>query len=121
MIGSKNTLLTGVRPNKPKLLAPDEEWQEFLKNTPEQTIPRVGEEQPVQEWLDAIKNNTLPGSNFDYGANLTEMGLIGVMAQRFNTRLDYDAENMKVTNRPDLDRYIKEPVRKGWSYGENLW
>jgi predicted dehydrogenase len=120
MVGSKNTLLTGVRPNKPKLLVPDEEWQEFLKNAPEQTIPRVGEEQPVQEWLDAIKNNTLPGSNFDYGADLTEMGLIGVMAQRFNTRLEYDAENMKVTNRPDLDRYIKEPVRKGWSYGENL-
>lgn len=120
MIGSKNTLITGVRPNKPKLLVPDEEWEEFLKNAPELTIPRVEEQQPVQEWLDAIKNDKLPGSNFDYSADLTEMGLIGVMAQRFNTRLKYDAKNMKVTNRPDLDAYIKEPVRDGWSYGENL-
>ncbi len=48
------------------------------------------------------------------------MALIGVMAQRFDARLEYDAKNMKITNRPDLDAYIKEPVRKGWSYGDTL-
>ena len=121
MIGEKKTLITGGRPNDPKLIVSDEEWKEFLKNAPEKTIKRIGEEKPVQEWLDAIKNNTLPGSNFDYAASLTEMALIGVMAQRFASRLEYDAKNMKVTNRPDLDAYIKEPVRKGWSYGEDLW
>ncbi len=121
MIGEKKTLITGGRPNKPKLIVSDEEWNEFLKNAPEKTIKRIGEEKPVEEWLNSIKNNTLPGSNFDYAASLTEMALIGVMAQRFATKLDYDAKNMKVTNRPDLDAYIKEPVRKGWSYGEDLW
>ena len=121
MIGEKKTLITGGRPNDPRLIVSDEEWKEFLKNAPEKTIKRVGEEKPVQEWLDAIKNNTLPGSNFDYAASLTEMALIGVMAQRFASRLEYDAKNMKVTNRPDLDAYIKEPVRKGWSYGKDLW
>ena len=120
MIGEKKTLITGGRPNDPRLLVSDEEWKEFLKNAPEKTIKRIGEEKPVQEWMDAIKNNTLPGSNFDYAASLTEMALIGVMAQRFASRLEYDAKNMKVTNRPDLDAYIKEPVRKGWTYGENL-
>jgi hypothetical protein len=121
MIGKKKTLITGGRPNDPKLIVSDEEWKEFLKNAPDKTIKRIGEEQPVQEWLDAIKNNTLPGSNFDYAANLTEMALIGVMAQRFASRLEYDAKNMKVTNRPDLDAYIQEPTRKGWAYGEDLW
>jgi len=48
------------------------------------------------------------------------MSITGVLAQRFNTRIEYDAENMKVTNHPELDVYIKEPVRKGWEYGENL-
>ena len=62
MIGEKKTLLTGGRPNNPKLLVSDEEWNEFLKNAPEKTIPRIGEEKPVAEWVDAIKNNTLPGS-----------------------------------------------------------
>ena len=41
---------------------------------PEQTIPRLkwGDETPVQEWIDAIKNNYLPESNFNYGADLTD-------------------------------------------------
>ncbi|WP_299580865.1 Gfo/Idh/MocA family oxidoreductase [uncultured Sunxiuqinia sp.] len=121
MIGDKKTLITGGRPNDARLLVPEVEMKEFLKNPPAQTIPRVGEEKPVQEWVDAIKNGTLPGSNFDYSASLMEMAQVGVLAQRFGGRLDYDAQNMKITNRPELDDYIKEPVREGWSYGENLW
>jgi len=27
---------------------------------------------------------------------------------------------MKITDRPDVDEFIKEPVRTGWSYGESL-
>ncbi len=49
-----------------------------------------------------------------------EMSLTGVLAQRFNTRIEYDAENMKVANHPELDAFIREPVREGWAYGENL-
>ena len=48
------------------------------------------------------------------------MSLTGVLAQRFNTRIEYDAANMKVTNHPELDVYIKEPAREGFSYGENI-
>ena len=120
MIGEKNTLLTGLRPNNPRLILPEEEWNAFKENAPEQIIPRIGDETPVQEWVDAIKGDYLPGSNFDYAADLTEMALLGVMAIRFNTRLEYDSKNMKVTNRSDLDGYIKEPARAGFSYGANI-
>ena len=120
MIGDKKTLITGGRPNNARLLVPEEEMNEFLKNAPDQTIPRIGEEQPVEEWIDAIKNNTLPGSNFDYSASLVEMAQVGVLAQRFGGTIIYDAENMKAVGRPELDAYIKEPARKGWEYGENI-
>ena len=120
MIGDKKTLITGSRPDKPQLLVPEEEWLEFKNNPPAQTIPRVGENEPVAEWIDSIKNNTLPGSNFDYGASLMEMAQVGVLAQRVGGTVHYDADNMKATGRPELDQYIKEPVRNGWAYGENL-
>lgn len=120
MIGDKKTLLTGGRPNNPRLLVSPEEWEAFQKNPPKKTIPRVYEEGPVQEWVDAIKDNSLPGSHFGYATELTEMALVGVLAQRFAAKIEYDADNMKITNRPDIDAYIKEPTRKGWSYGENL-
>jgi len=63
----------------------------------------------------------MPGSNFDYATKLVEMALTAVLAQRFNTRIEYDAFNLKVTNHPEMDTFIKEPMRQGFSYGEKLW
>ena len=120
MIGDKKTLITGMRPNDARLLVPKDEWTEFMKNPPAKTIPRILEEKPVQEWVAAIKNDTLPGSNFNYSASLVEMAQVGILAQRFGGKIEYDAKNMKATGRPELDQYIKEPARKGWSYGEKL-
>ena len=120
MIGDKKTLITGGRPNDPRLLVSEEEWIEFQKNLPAQTIARVEEEKPVQEWVAAIKNDTLPGSNFNYATGLMEMSQVGVLAQRFGGTIKYDAKNMKAAGRPELDRYIKEPARKGWEYGKGL-
>jgi predicted dehydrogenase len=120
MVGEKNTLITGGRPNNPRLLMSNSDWNEFLKNAPEKTIPRVKEEGPVDEWVHAIKNDTLPLSNFDYSASLTEMALLGCLAQRFNTNFDYNSNKMKITNRPDVDAFIKEPAREGWSYGSKF-
>ncbi len=120
MIGDKVSLMTGGRPNDPKLLLPEADWQNFLKNRPAEVIPRV-EGGPRAEWFAAIKGTgPMPGSNFEYSARLTEMSLLGVMAQRFNTRIEYDEANMKVTNHPNFDVYIKEPVRKGWEFGEDV-
>jgi hypothetical protein len=121
MVGDKRCLMTGGRPNQPQILMPAGEWAAFQKNLPAQTIPRTFEENPQREWLEAIKNGTMPGSNFDYATKLMEMALTGVLAQRFNTRIEYDAVQMKVTNHPEMDAYIKEPMRKGFSYGEKLW
>jgi predicted dehydrogenase len=121
MVGDKMSLLTGGRPANPKLLIPDADWDHFTKNLPKETIPRV-EGGPVVEWIRAIKGTgPLPGGNFEYSAPLSELNAVGILAQRLNTRIDYDAVNMKVINHPEFDQYIKEPVREGWSYGEGLW
>lgn len=121
MVGDKVSLMTGGRPNDPKLLLPEEEWTRFTKNLPKETIPRV-EGGPQAEWLRAIKGEgPMPCSNFEYSARLTEMALLGVLSQRFNTRIEYDSANMKVKNHPDFDVYIHEPVRDGWAFGEDLW
>lgn len=121
MVGSKRSLMTGGRPNKPQLLVSDDEWKSFQQSMPAQTIPRVKEEAPHDEWVNALKGTgPLPGSDFEYGASLTEMALIGVLAQRFNTKIEYDAENMSITNHPELAPYLKEPARQGWGYGNDL-
>ncbi|WP_430936250.1 Gfo/Idh/MocA family oxidoreductase [Saccharicrinis sp. 156] len=122
MVGEKMSVMTGGRPNDARLIMPKEEWQAFKKKGWEQSIPRIPEQNQYKEFINAIRGEgPMPGSTFEYGAGLTEMALVGVMAQRFDKRIEFDAKNMKVTNHPELNAYIKEPVRKGWAYGENLW
>ena len=92
----------------------------YQEKPPEETIPRV-EGGPFREWLRAIKGaGPEPGSNFSYSAKLTEIILLGVLAQRFNTRIEWDAKTARVTNHPELNAFVKEPVREGWACGEDL-
>jgi hypothetical protein len=94
--------------------------EQLQDNPPAETISRI-EGGPFREWLRAIKGTgPEPGSNFSYSARLTEIILLGVLAQRFNTRIEWDAKNTRITNHPELNTFIKEPVRKGFDYGESL-
>ena len=119
MSGDKGCLMTGERPDSPRLL-PDERWREFRKSVPPKTIPRI-KGGHYREWTDAIRGDgPQPGSHFGYAAELTEMVLLGVLAVRFGGRIDYDAARMKITNRPELNAYLRIPAREGWKSGESL-
>jgi hypothetical protein len=36
------------------------------------------------------------------------------VALRAKKRIEYDAENMKITNLPEADKYLYREYRKGW-------
>jgi hypothetical protein len=46
---------------------------------------------------------------------LTEMILLGNIAVRVGKRIEWDSKNMRATNAPEADQYIKPEFRKGWS------
>ena len=92
-------------------------YKEILKERP---LPRV-DGGPIEELFSAINGGPVPGSNFDYSSRLTEVVLLGGLVIRTGKRIEYDSRNMRITNHPELNQFIKEPVRKGWEYGEDLW
>ncbi len=108
------------RSNNPRL-ADKERMREFKESggVPEKYARVKGG--PFREWVNAIKGGPEPGSNFDYAAPMSEVALLGVLAQRFGGRIEWDSANMKITNRPELNDYVKEPIREGWQAGESLW
>ncbi len=121
MEGTKETLYHAeMRPESP-MITPAERFMEIkgeLRKIDE--LPPVGEG-PIEEWLRAIKGEgPTPGSNFEYASPLTEMVLLGALAQRTGRTIEWDHEAMKVKGQPELDPLIKEPTREGWSYGESL-
>ena len=121
MEGTKETLFhAGMRPDSP-MITPADRFMEIKGELRKiDRLPPVGDG-PIEEWISAIKGEgPLPGSNFDYAAPLTEMVLLGALAQRTGRTIEWDAEAMAVKGQPELDSIIKEPAREGWQYGENL-
>ena len=121
MEGTKETLYhSGMRPTSP-MITPGARFMEMKGDLNKiEKIPSVGNG-PIEEWFRGITGEgKMPGSNFDYAARLTEVVLLGAMAQRTGKTIEWDAENMKVKGQPELDVLIKEPVREGWAFGENL-
>ncbi|HSH19152.1 MAG TPA: hypothetical protein VLA03_01790, partial [Draconibacterium sp.] len=117
LVGDKNTVLSPtMRPGNPKLIY---NWEEIKQNPVDKITPRaVGN--PVQEIIAAVKGDIEKcGSNFDYAVPLTETVILGTVAIRSNKKVEYNPQTMTFSD-STLNEYIKEPVRKGWEYGEGL-
>ena len=56
-------------------------------------------------------------SNFSVSAPFTEWIALGAIALKFNCRLEWDAEKMKITNNSEANELLKPSVRKGWKIG----
>ena len=55
------------------------------------------------------------GSNFDYASRLTEMVLLGTIAERVAAPLDWDGQNMRITNHEAADLMLRHQYRAGWT------
>ena len=88
-----------------------------MANTTEipKTIPRVKNED--QEWLDGIRNGDpdQPLSNFNRSGPFSEVVLLGNVAIRSGKKIEWDSKNLRVTNAPEANQYIRREYRKGWS------
>ena len=92
-------------------LIPECRMKEYKMPAP--TLPRSPGHH--REWLDAAKGGPPAGSNFvDHAAHLAEVVLLGNIAIRMNTKLEWDPVNMKFPNCPEAEKYINPPYREGW-------
>lgn len=110
--GTKGAIVHGSHgAHKPRII-PESLRKDY--KMPDPSIPRV--ENHHVDWLDAVKANKPAGSDFEYGARLTELGLLGAIAVRFPTqKLDWDAEALKFTNFSTANAFVHPPYRESWS------
>jgi hypothetical protein len=90
---------------------------EKMKETPAppKTLPRP--KSIFADFLDAVREGkTETAVPFDYGARLTEFAILGNLAMKAGAhkKVEWDGPNMKVTNLPDLNAWVKRPYREGW-------
>jgi predicted dehydrogenase len=108
--GSKGKLMGGVYGEDPRLI-PESRMKEY--KLPPKTIPRV-EGSHEQDWVRACKAGKRAGADFEYSGLLTEICLLGNVAKRVDGRIEWDGPNMKVTNLPEANKYIRTQYREGW-------
>ena len=66
------------------------------------------------EWVRACKGGKKVLTPFDYSGPLTETVLLGNVATRAGTKLDWDSRKMEVTNMPEANAYLRRNYREGW-------
>jgi predicted dehydrogenase len=109
-VGSKGKMHHGSHGGMPEVFPV--ELNEQAKAVPKTMARSPGH---YEEWLLACKGGPKPVSNFEYSGPLTETVLLGVLALRApGTRLEWDSENLKVKNVPELNQSIQVPYRSGW-------
>ena len=93
------------------LALPESEFGGFEPPAP--TIPTsVGHH---QEWINACKTGSATTCDFDYAGAVTETMLLGNVAYRYGEKIEWAAENSRITNAPEAEQYLQREYRKGWT------
>lgn len=107
-IGSEGMLISNYSAHK---LLPVEKYADFQR--PEPFIPKsMGHH---NEWIYAIKNGAPTTCNFEYSGALTESVLLGLVSYRSGEPLEWDADQLLVSNSEKAQQLIHKEYRKGWT------
>ena len=112
-VGDKGLLYTSTYGSVMRL-EPEERMREVPE--PSRSLPRP--ENSFMDFLRACRQGkTDTAAPFEYGARLTEFALLGNLAQHAGVgkKVAWDGPNMRVTNLPELNRWVKCEYRKGWA------
>jgi hypothetical protein len=107
-IGSEGMLVSDYSRHT---LLPEGKFADYKRPAPS-IPPSIGHH---AEWVQAIKTGGSTTCNFDYSGALTEAVLLGTVAYRSGQRVEWDAQNLKVTNAPDAQKFVHTKYRKGWT------
>lgn len=110
LVGEKGTMFFN-RGSTDWLIKPESILTDFKE--PTRTIPRTRNED--YEWVQAIRGEGhQPLSNFERSGPFTETVLLGNLAVRTGKKIQWDSKNLKATNAPEADEFIRKEYRAGW-------
>ncbi len=109
-IGTKGSILGEGWSRSPRII-PESKMRAYQR--PPKTLPRISGHH--RNWLEACQGKTQTSTPFDYAGPLTEFVLMGNVALRAGSKLDFDWKNMKITNAPEANEYLKPGYREGYT------
>ena len=104
-IGEKGNLFVGF-PEMPELF-PKEKFADYQ-------WADLPDHNHYQEWVSAIRESRPASTPFSYAGPLTETVLLGNVAYRSGSMIEWDSKNLSVTNVKEANEFLRQPYRKGW-------
>lgn len=119
LIGDKGKIFDSSDKVTSPRLVPDDKMRELNKNPITATLPRIPDQDHFGNFLDAIYQGdpSVACSNFEYSVPLTEFVLLGNVAifTKGDQELQWDSENMRITNNEAANKLLKPQFRAGWT------
>lgn len=114
-VGTKGKIMCGTYSENARII-PETKMRAYTR--PAKSIPRIenGPGGHEQDWVRACKGGPAASSSFDYSGPFTETVVMGNLAVlNPGKKLEWDGENMKVTNDEEANAYVRPVFREGWS------
>jgi hypothetical protein len=114
-VGDKGKILAGFHIDEPHLI-PEKKMKAHKgqKPTPRSDNDR-DEQRGLNAWVAACRGGKEDEASFLHAGPISEAFNLGAIACRVGgKRLEWDAQNMKITNVPDANKYLVREYRKGW-------
>jgi hypothetical protein len=109
-VGEKGKMLCDFVGSNPRLI-PASKMTAYTQ--PPKTIPRsVGHK---EEWIRACKGGRPAGANFEVAGRVSEVLALGNIAVHTGKEVLWDADNMKITNVPEANQFVRRTYRDGWT------
>jgi predicted dehydrogenase len=90
------------------VLLPEKQFKEYK-------LPNPGGTDHYLQFVEACRGNGKTSAPFEYSGPLTESVLLGCLSTRFpKTTLEWHADDLKVTNVPEANRFVRKHYRQGW-------
>ncbi|HXY36743.1 MAG TPA: Gfo/Idh/MocA family oxidoreductase [Planctomycetaceae bacterium] len=115
IVGEEGSLYTPDDYGAEYVLLPRAKFEAY--KLPERFVPRCapGVSPHFKEWATACRGGAPATSNFNYSSRLTETMIMGNLALRAGSRVEWDAKNQLVTNNPSANKFVKREYRTGYS------
>jgi predicted dehydrogenase len=110
-IGDKGMMTTGCYGERTRLV-PAEKNKDYTFPAPFLTRSPGH----YRDWIRACKGGDPACSNFSVSAPFVSWMLLGVIAMKYEGKLDWDAQKMRFTNNNEANQYLKPNFRKGWGW-----
>jgi predicted dehydrogenase len=107
-VGDEGAIMAGFRGNDPRLLAKGQNKPLPLNET------SAGRARGYGAWVRACQGGEPSPGSFLNAASITDAVNLGTVALRAGRKVAFDSENMKITNAPEANKYLRRDYREGW-------